>query len=286
MEKLAHSTGNSSGVSACHDVTATRELFVHSVRIAGLIQLVLLSEAVIRDELHGDLIEPAILNKLVVPCFLFRSHTGNHVRVIFNKSVVAYIPDITAHKLKRFWHSVCYSQRIALKHIPMRKIKPSGDIILFSLFRGNAGVKQVSERAQAAADRLVPALIRVHKALVGLVAQQLGNVALYLLLIEVAYRADDITLKLRAGVLHDGSTGNGIIQAEHRGVGAQPAGCCLPCLDVLVGQVGSVHLALEPGEHTQIVLPLSSELTGESLVLILLGGHLSEGIRVHAVNLL
>ena len=47
-----------------------------------------------------------------------------------------------------------------------------------------------------------------------------------------------------------------------------------------------MHLALKTCEHTQIVLPLSSELTGESLVLILLGGHFSEGIRVHAVNLL
>ena len=47
-----------------------------------------------------------------------------------------------------------------------------------------------------------------------------------------------------------------------------------------------MHLALEPGEHTQIVLPLSSELTGESLVLILLGGHFSEGIRVHAIDFL
>ena len=47
-----------------------------------------------------------------------------------------------------------------------------------------------------------------------------------------------------------------------------------------------MHLALEPGEHTQVVLPLSSELTGESLVLILLGGHFSEGIRVHAIDFL
>ena len=122
--------------------------------------------------------------------------------------------------------------------------------------------------------------------LVGLVAQQLGNVALYLLFVEVAYRADDIALKLGAGILHDRGTGDGTVQAKHLGVGAQPAGCCLPCLDVLGGQVGSVHLALEPGEHTQVVLPLSGEPAGESLVLILLGGHLSEGIRVHAVDFL
>ena len=122
--------------------------------------------------------------------------------------------------------------------------------------------------------------------LVGLVAQQLGNVTLYLLFVEVAYRADDITLKLGAGILHNRGTGDGTVQAKHLGVGAQPAGCCLPCLDVLVGQVGSVHLALEPGKHAQVVLPLSGEPAGESLVLILLGGHLSEGIRVHAVDFL
>ena len=168
----------------------------------------------------------------------------------------------------------------------MAEVEPSGDIVFLGFLSFNAGVKQVSERAQAAADRPVPALIRVHKALVGLIAQQLGNVTLYLLFVEVAYRADDITLKLCAGVLHDGSTGNGAVQSEHAGVGAQPAGCRLPCLDVLVGQISSVHLALEPGKHAQVVLPLSGEPAGESLVLILLGGHFSEGIRVHAVDFL
>ena len=168
----------------------------------------------------------------------------------------------------------------------MAEVEPSGDVVLFSFLSFNAGVKQISKRAQAAADRPVPALVRVHKALVGLVAQQLGNVTLYLLFVEVAYRADDIALKLGAGVLHDRGTGDGTVQTKHLGVGTKPAGCRLPCLDVLVGQISSVHLALEPGKHAQVVLPLSSEPAGESLVLILLGGHLSEGIRVHAIDFL
>ena len=281
MEKLACFPDERALLPACHDIAAAGNLLIHLIGGIGLIYLILLSASVIRNKLHRDFIKPL----LFFPCF------GLSLLRLCYRSASQLIADIVVCVL-----NVAYSKQQSLGHTVPRglcvtrryayEVKPSGDIILFSLFRGNAGVKQVSERAQAAADRLVPALIRVHKALVGLVAQQLGNVALYLLLIEVAYRADDITLKLRAGVLHDGSTGNGIIQAEHRGVGAQPAGCCLPCLDVLVGQVGSVHLALEPGEHTQIVLPLSSELTGESLVLILLGSHFSEGIRVHAVNLL
>ena len=122
--------------------------------------------------------------------------------------------------------------------------------------------------------------------LVGLVAQQLGNVTLYLLFVEVAYRADDIALKLGAGILHDRGTGDGTVQAKHLGVGAKPAGCCLPCLDILVGQIGSVHLALIASDHTQVILPLGGESAGESPVLVLLGSRLSQQVRVYAVDFL
>ena len=286
MEKLARGTGDRAGVPACHDVTAAGNTFINPVCVAGLIYLVLLSTAVIGDKLHRDLIEPAVLNKPIIFSFLLRSHFGNFVRVVLNTRVVHCIPDITPHQLEAFGYTVPYSLRIALEQIPVAEVEPSGDVVFLGFLSFNAGVKQITERAQAAADRPVPALVRVHKALVGLIAQQLGNVTLYLLFVEVAYRADDIALKLSAGVLHDGSTGNGVVQPEHAGIGAQPAGCRLPCLDVLVGQISSVHLALEPGKHAQVVLPLSGEPAGESLVLILLGSHLSEGIIVHAVDFL
>ena len=132
MDKPARGTGDRAGVPACHDVTAAGNLLVHLISVAGLINLILFHAAVIRDKLHRDLIELTPLDKLVVMRFLFRSHFGNFVRVVLNTRVVHCIPDVTPHQLEAFGHTVPYSLRVALEQIPMRKIKPSGNVVLFS----------------------------------------------------------------------------------------------------------------------------------------------------------